>query len=586
MNNLIPGVAPSDQQVFVARQKEMIANIKKEIANSEQAIKEKLRLQDALYLKLFPPVRPDRDPQLISALIEEKKSELEQLRTILQAHDTPEDGRQVDDDHETPNGQRNRSQMRKDCVDLHSSLEHLRSLLSPIRRLPMEILGEIFHLACTYLPMQDSISLSSAPLLVTHVCSTWRSVAISKTSLWSFIAVRIADPVPNASEGLLFLVALWLQRSGTSPLRLLIKCEVEENQHREHNFYLRLLDSLAPHFLRWKDVIFDNAYFQLPNTRWFPHLPDDASFPMMESFTLRTGHLKRKEVQKITRILHASPNLRHVSWLIKSTLKVPPHPYGQLTTLELGGIYTLEDSLIILESGRHLRSFNICLYIPVGIVDGQGLFHVRHECLEKAYFACSGDSSILLDLLTLSNLKHLSLDKLPAFGLHVGDAPWSQVSFLEFLRRSKCSLTSLSVLDFDIPPDDVLVMLHHLSASLTKFGMENVKSVCITDAVLQALTIPTLSCSAAGKNEDGASTSSIPAILCPKLRYLKLFGCIGSSEGILADMVESRCSLSPHVPGLAQLEVGNFGVNFPPSAEDQRRLRALHKNLIDYTALM
>jgi len=586
MNNLIPGVAQSDQQVFVARQKEMIANIKKEIANSEQAIKEKLRLQDALYLKLFPPVRPDRDPQLISALIEEKKSELEHLRTVLQAHDTLEDGRQIGDDYEPPNSQRNWSQMRKDCVDLHSSLEHLRSLLSPIRRLPIEILGEIFQLACTYLPMQDSISLSSAPLLFTHVCSTWRSVAISKTSLWSFIAVRIADPVSNTSKGLLLLVELWLQRSGTSPLRLLIKCEVEENQHREHNFYLRLLDSLVPHFLRWKDVIFDNAYFQLPKLRWFPDLPDDASFPMMESFTLRTSHLKRKEIQKITRILRASPNLRHISWLIKSTLEVPPHPYGQLTTLELGGLYALEDSLIILKSGKHLRSFNICLYIPAEIVGPHDLFHVRHERLEKAYFACSGNTSILLDLITLSNLKHLSLDNLPTFELQIGDTSWPQVSFLEFLRRSKCNLTSLSILDFDIRPDDVLVMLQHLSASLTKFGMENAKSVCITDTVLQALTFPTLSCSTAGEHEDGVSTSSTPSILCPKLRYLKLFGCIDSSEGVLADMVESRCSRPPHSPGLAQLEVGNFGVNLPPSAEDERRLRALHKNLIDYTALM
>ena len=45
----------------LARQKQIIADKKKDIQSLEQKLRENLRKQDEIYLKLFPPVRPDRN---------------------------------------------------------------------------------------------------------------------------------------------------------------------------------------------------------------------------------------------------------------------------------------------------------------------------------------------------------------------------------------------------------------------------------------------------------------------------------------------------------------------------------------------
>ena len=65
---------------------------------------------------------------------------------------------------------------------LHGSLNQCRLVMAPIRRLPTEILSEIFRT----LPRGPEVeaSISNSPLLLTQVCSRWRDVAISTPQLW------------------------------------------------------------------------------------------------------------------------------------------------------------------------------------------------------------------------------------------------------------------------------------------------------------------------------------------------------------------------------------------------------------------
>src|SRR5438309_592864 len=67
----------------LARQKQIIADKKKDIQSLEQKLRENLRKQDEIYLKLFPPVRPDRNVAYISTLIEEKGVELGHLQDAI-----------------------------------------------------------------------------------------------------------------------------------------------------------------------------------------------------------------------------------------------------------------------------------------------------------------------------------------------------------------------------------------------------------------------------------------------------------------------------------------------------------------------
>ncbi|KAJ7255887.1 hypothetical protein B0H12DRAFT_964781, partial [Mycena haematopus] len=62
-------------------------------------------------------------------------------------------------------------------VDAH------RALLSPVRRLPLDMLQEIF-VACLPTHRNCVMSASEPPVLLGHICSSWRSISHSTPRLW------------------------------------------------------------------------------------------------------------------------------------------------------------------------------------------------------------------------------------------------------------------------------------------------------------------------------------------------------------------------------------------------------------------
>lgn len=68
---------------------------------------------------------------------------------------------------------------------------------TPIHNLPIELLTEIFQLA--------SFDAPPVPVLLSHVCSHWRAVALSLPSLWRVLILSKSKPTQKAKA--------WLQRS-------------------------------------------------------------------------------------------------------------------------------------------------------------------------------------------------------------------------------------------------------------------------------------------------------------------------------------------------------------------------------------
>ncbi|RDB27451.1 hypothetical protein Hypma_004088 [Hypsizygus marmoreus] len=75
------------------------------------------------------------------------------------------------------------------------TLSELRRIVSPIRRLPRDVLAEIFlsaqnwrkHTVGDYPSSQIWFLPKSSPLVLSHVCSKWRHVALSTHALWATI---------------------------------------------------------------------------------------------------------------------------------------------------------------------------------------------------------------------------------------------------------------------------------------------------------------------------------------------------------------------------------------------------------------
>ncbi|KAJ6557851.1 hypothetical protein B0H19DRAFT_906207, partial [Mycena capillaripes] len=58
-----------------------------------------------------------------------------------------------------------------------------KALISPVRRLPLDIIQEIF-IACLPTHRYCVMSASEAPILLGRICSAWRAISFSTPQLW------------------------------------------------------------------------------------------------------------------------------------------------------------------------------------------------------------------------------------------------------------------------------------------------------------------------------------------------------------------------------------------------------------------
>ncbi|KAF9261518.1 hypothetical protein L218DRAFT_869680, partial [Marasmius fiardii PR-910] len=108
-------------------------------------------------------------------------------------------------------------------------VEHYRSLLSPIQRMPPEVLTEIFG-HCGRLSNMNGL-IMPVPMAISMVCGRWRELAVSTPSLWSSISITMfsaGDPDDCDQHLVARLTKLFLQRSLNSPLELHLKWIGEE----------------------------------------------------------------------------------------------------------------------------------------------------------------------------------------------------------------------------------------------------------------------------------------------------------------------------------------------------------------------
>ena len=132
-----------------------------------------------------------------------------------------------------------------------------KALLSPIRRLPDELLSEIF-IHC--LPDQrkmdakhDSFRIGEAPLLLGSVCGRWRVVSLATQELWSFVRVNFTShTIEFAAEK----AKVWLERAGTRLLSVTLSLRdlafhpfrrIDAIDHTTLFHVHRLLQPLSPH---------------------------------------------------------------------------------------------------------------------------------------------------------------------------------------------------------------------------------------------------------------------------------------------------------------------------------------------------
>ncbi|KAF5368999.1 hypothetical protein D9758_002843 [Tetrapyrgos nigripes] len=107
---------------------------------------------------------------------------------------------------------------------IRSRIQVYSTYISPIRRIPIELLTEIFSSLPNSCGLRVSFDDIDTPTLnLSHVCSSWRAVTLSTPKYWSNLDINLE----NGRTAMQKIVDVYLRLSGNSPLQLRLSASSE-----------------------------------------------------------------------------------------------------------------------------------------------------------------------------------------------------------------------------------------------------------------------------------------------------------------------------------------------------------------------
>lgn len=293
-----------------------------------------------------------------------------------------------------------------------------QALLSPIRKLPPEILSEIFSLC---------VAVNGAPWLSCHVCCHWRNITRATSSLWTTVP-QITLSKKTRRPGFTSVLEDYLLLSCKYPLCLRVITLFTEIEFLSHP----ALDIVMKHSQRWGHVSLSlgDTYLQEMSSRIKGRLSS------LSILRLTVHHTSRR-LTKLD-VFATTPQLREVELDSSSAFVILP--WSQLTKYHEEGItYAGIREILAVKSPLVHLTFKQSLYdsaMTQKPADKSTLDQV--ECLHLVFRSIE-DS--ILDHITLPALMHAQIRLLNYTG--------SITTSMEMLlRRSSCDLRTLSLHTF------------------------------------------------------------------------------------------------------------------------------------------
>ncbi|KAG7445779.1 uncharacterized protein BT62DRAFT_932946 [Guyanagaster necrorhizus] len=313
-------------------------------------------------------------------------------------------------------------------------LDFHRSLLTPIRLLPEDVLLKIFEHGCVE-ARSTALDLNSMPWLLTRVCSHWRSLVRSTPTLWRFFRVVDRDCYRYKESRQLEIVGEFLRLSGQCPLHISME-----------SADVPFLDILISQGMRWHTATIPLMSYMLDD------LPPAANFPLLRTVTIMDEPDEDSDdlTSEVDVFQHA-PLLTAATIRTESRSMFKFHALTHLTVLCLGNNW-----------GDVVRQLNAVAstltHCTLSFDDQQGILGLPP----------STDATLphLLSLTVrepkdfdVSNkdyshfLGHLTLPSLTSFAFHAFSHYHSIAeAVVSLIRRSQCSLTSLEVNSREVTP--------------------------------------------------------------------------------------------------------------------------------------
>ncbi|KAK7033570.1 hypothetical protein VNI00_012794 [Paramarasmius palmivorus] len=272
-------------------------------------------------------------------------------------------------------------QLRNRRDELRSYAKEHQALLSPARRMIPELWSEVFAYCLPEHSLDYNINKKSAyngatrlftdvssndaPLLLTRICSSWRTIALSTPQLWTNITYTVCRP--SAIKTQLQRLETWLARSGAAPLSVVIFRSFFDANNTLSHPYLALPDSIPPlhedpvmksilaHSHRW-----ESAELLLPAAEAMQAVaPLKNNLPNLKRlvfglFDVSTNGRQDTQVD----VFETAWKLREVSFVEHTKLQVslPSFESGScLTTLSVDAFMSSLEALAIMHRYPRLR---------------------------------------------------------------------------------------------------------------------------------------------------------------------------------------------------------------------------------------
>ena len=235
---------------------------------------------------------------------------------------------------------------------------------SPSGKLPIELLSEIF-LICVG-DVLDEHHTILIPLLVSKICSRWRSAAIANPKLWSWLFLDLTPPLSSSSPRSTpplqkNMVETWLARSGACPLTVYVVWE-----DPTPSFTHPVLDVLIEHCNRWQTM-----YLYLPSPAFRSFSCIRNRLPMLTLLSL--GMDDRDIISGVTPLednkvdmFENAPCLRSLE-CVNFSPTIFKFPWSQLQKIPLLAV-TIDEALDILHRAKRLVEVGF-VFVAVGNIN-------------------------------------------------------------------------------------------------------------------------------------------------------------------------------------------------------------------------
>ncbi|KAK7024914.1 F-box domain-containing protein [Favolaschia claudopus] len=199
----------------------------------------------------------------------------------------------------------------EECDALELEIRKHRGAISPLRRVPTEVLSLIFEFVVhpgeppytTWGRFSCFITVRSVPWALSAVCVRWHDIALSQPNLWTFIGIEYLGNSP--SSGILTILKAHLSRSQQRPLRIVYepRCLGDELTDTQ----TKIFKLLARHGDRWE-------YASLSGPSWMYRKlgKKRLRFPFLRTLDITVGRDKYTIEADIGEVFALCPGLEEV----------------------------------------------------------------------------------------------------------------------------------------------------------------------------------------------------------------------------------------------------------------------------------